>query len=576
MTRRPTRYFVIPASIVAIAVTVFVGVLQNGHSSTPLALTGHSAFLGSLATGLIPEANLTPNPSFEAESLSQWSSWQGSLSRAPLAEAPDGAYVARVASSGEYAYSLEWWAPTNSSIAGQALDGSAYVAAASSSAVGKSAYLRIREETSSGSIVGTGVSTTIKLTTAFQHLTASYTQKASGNHLDEYILQADSDTGDAFYADVVTLAPHVVPPAPIPINEAPCTVTLSGAQQTGTCSGTFLPAGAIGPTGPTGSTGSTGETGTTGETNTTGETGTTGPTGPTGETGVVSATPLGPPTPTGGWSVEYADGFTRQIGTAAGQDNTWKLAMNAKGCCGNSNEVSTERPSQASVTPEGLKLTCELLSSPIEGENYDCGGIEGTLCCSLSSKEPPGYYSPVIGDLKGQTLAFQFTGTLPPNRGQGDPGWWMDGPPFHESEFDFFELWGWGSECGGATWTKCEGGLGVWFAPPHPELSRVWSPDPSLAQHTYTTLLFPASEGRYRYGSYIDGVPTLGESAEVTPPSEQKLSLIITYALRASQNGESLSGSNSETVRSVAVYEDTPHAGVGIEDPGVAPGTTVK
>ena len=307
----------------------------------------------------------------------------------------------------------------------------------------------------------------------------------------------------------------------------------------------------------------------------------------------VSATPTGPPAPAGGWHVAYADGFGAQLGTAAGRDNTWKVdstPAGKKGCCNNSNEIALERPSQVTVTPEGLRLTCERLATAVEGLSYSCGGISGALCCTLTSSEPAGYHTPVITLGKGQTFAFQFKGKLPPNLGGADPGWWMDGPPWSESEFDFFEDFGWGHEyTSGSGWTKVDGCFGCWFASPHPELEKasVAPPiEPDKTEHTYTTYIYPSGSG-YRFSTWIDGVrqslATEGwsrkteESTEVKSPREARLNLDLTYMLRTALGVNNFtSGSNSETVRSVAVYVDAGHAGVGIQDEGIAPGTVVK
>jgi len=309
----------------------------------------------------------------------------------------------------------------------------------------------------------------------------------------------------------------------------------------------------------------------------------------------VSATPIGPPIPIGGWHVAYADGFGAQLGTSPGQDNTWKVGSTPagkRGCCNNSNEVAVERPSQVSVTSEGLKLTCEHLATAIEGLSYACGGVGGALCCTMTSSEPAGYHTPVITLGKGQRFAFQFKGKLPPNLGGADPGWWMDGPPWSESEFDFFETFGWGHEyTSGSGWTKVDGCFGCWFASPHPEMEKalVANPptEPEKIEHTYTTYIFPTASGGYRFSTYIDGVRQLlategwsrkaEESPEVKSPREARLNLELTYMLRAALGANNFtSGSNSETVRSVAVYVDAGHAGVGIQDEGIAPGTVVK
>jgi hypothetical protein len=289
------------------------------------------------------------------------------------------------------------------------------------------------------------------------------------------------------------------------------------------------------------------------------------------------------PTPTG----SAHSSARRRVRTTRGK---WTPA-GKKGCCNNSDEIAVERPSQVTITPEGLKLTCEHLTTAIEGLSYSCGGISGALCCTLTSAEPAGYHTPVLTLGKGQTFAFQFKGKLPPDLGTADPGWWMDGPPWSESEFDFFEDFGWGHEyTSGSGWTKVDGCYGCWFASPHPELEKgsVANPpsEPEKTEHTYTTYIYPSGSG-YRFSTWIDGVRQLlategwsrktEESAEVKSPGEARLNLDLTYMLRTALGVNNFtSGSNSETVRSVAVYVDAGHAGVGIQDEGIAPGTVVK
>jgi hypothetical protein len=170
----------------------------------------------------------------------------------------------------------------------------------------------------------------------------------------------------------------------------------------------------------------------------------------------------------------------------------------------------------------------------------------------------------------------------------------MNGPPWSGTELDFFEFFGWGSRyTAGSDWSKMSACLGCWFASPHPELDKFGfsaengPAEPDKTQHTYTTYVWPTSSGKYRYALWIDGVKqklvlapnwgsTVEESPEVTPVAEERLNLILTYALReANGRNEFTSGSNSETVRSIAVYEDAAHAGVGVEDGGIAPGTSV-
>ncbi|MGN6371824.1 MAG: hypothetical protein ACTHM1_02380, partial [Solirubrobacteraceae bacterium] len=148
--------------------------------------------------------NVTPNFSFESPSIAGWSSWQGSVSRVPLSEAPDGGNVARVAPGGESEYSLELDPAVASTTAGVAWYAAAYVQAASPSAVGKHVWFTVRERDSSGATVKrTGAGAT--LTGSFQRLSVQAPAVSSGDRLDIYIRQEGAVSTDAFYADAVTL-----------------------------------------------------------------------------------------------------------------------------------------------------------------------------------------------------------------------------------------------------------------------------------------------------------------------------------------------------------------------------------
>jgi len=181
---------------------VLVAVIAAAAVQLPLA---HIAGGMALGATLSPSCgNVLPNPSFESSDLAGWSSWQGALAQSPLSSAPDGSYVARIASGGSD-YSLERYPAVSSTIAGVPWSGSAYVAAGSSSAEGKPVILAIREWNSNGIV--NEATTSSALSTSFQHLTVSYTPLYSGDVLDIYVLQYNGSSGDAFYADMVTLAP---------------------------------------------------------------------------------------------------------------------------------------------------------------------------------------------------------------------------------------------------------------------------------------------------------------------------------------------------------------------------------
>jgi hypothetical protein len=290
--------------------------------------------------------------------------------------------------------------------------------------------------------------------------------------------------------------------------------------------------------------------------------------------GTVSATPKGPSTPLGGWSVVYANAFAAPIGSGPGQDNTLfpNNCAEYKNCEGfNSNEMQVFNPRAVSTGPDGLKLTCthtETAQAP-GSKHYVCGVVKGL------GTGAPGYdifyWTPGLG----QTLVFETVAKFPRNTGEADPGWWSNGPPWSESEFDFFEGGGWGSQH--TTGWKTDDLFMSWFAPPHPwAVKRGFDVDPSAGFHTYTTEIFPTGI----FSEWIDGVPQpwgtgIGPAFPITT---LKSGLILSYALRTCSECSTsfTSGTREFDVRSIAVYEDSIHRGVGIENEGVAPGTTVE
>jgi hypothetical protein len=292
------------------------------------------------------------------------------------------------------------------------------------------------------------------------------------------------------------------------------------------------------------------------------------------EEGTVSATPMGPSTPFGGWSVVYADAFAKPIGSGQGQDNTLfpNNCPEYKNCEGfNSNEMQVFNPSAQSTGSHGLKLTCtHTQTAQLPGsKHYVCGTVKGL------GSGAPGYRIFYWTAGRGQTLVFEAVAKFPPNTGEADPGWWSNGPPWDETEFDFFEGGGWGSQH--TTGWKTDPLYTAWFAPPHIEATkRGFDVDPSADFHTYTTEVFPNGT----YSVWIDGVPQPWATGvgPALPINKHKMGLILSYALRTCSGCSTgfSSGTREFDVRSIAVYEDTAHRGVGVENAGLAPGTTVE
>ncbi len=289
----------------------------------------------------------------------------------------------------------------------------------------------------------------------------------------------------------------------------------------------------------------------------------------------VSATPSGPAAPAGGWAVEYADGFGSPIGSGPGQDNTWypnncTQPTNCRGFA-NSNELEVMNPSAVNVGREGLKLSCtyNLTLQQPGSKHFVCGTVRGE-----AEGRTPGYSFFKWSPGKGQTLVFEAVAKLPPNTGEADPGWWSNGPPWGDTEVDFFEA-GAGSAYHTTGW-RTDRLYTAWFASPGVGADKPgFSVDPSLAYHTYTFEINPNNT----YSVWIDGVPQSWATnvGPVKPDLAAKMTLILSYGLRECSNCVSgfTSGTRSFDVRSVAVYEDKAHQGVGIENAGIAPGTKI-
>jgi hypothetical protein len=289
----------------------------------------------------------------------------------------------------------------------------------------------------------------------------------------------------------------------------------------------------------------------------------------------VSAGPSGPPTPASGWSIAYADAFGAPLGTGPGHDNTFfanncGLRINCSGF--NANELEVMNPSAVLQTAEGLKLTCtytQAAQSP-GAKHYVCGTVRGQ-----AEGHFPGYSFFRWSPGKGQTLVFQAVAKFPPNTDEADPAWWSSGPPWNDTEIDFFEGGGWSFQH--TTGWKTDPLFTAWFARPLLTASSPgFASDPSLAYHTYTFQL----SAKNTYSVWIDGVRQAWATdvGPASPDLSAKTTLVLSYALRTCTPCKSgfLGGSREFDVRSVAVYEDRAHAGVGTENGGLAPGTVVE
>ena len=281
----------------------------------------------------------------------------------------------------------------------------------------------------------------------------------------------------------------------------------------------------------------------------------------------VAAAPLGP---SGSWAVEYADAFARPFGTGPGEDNTLQVATN--GNFTNSNEIESFDASKVLVGEPGLMLICKHEAK--EGRPYTCGNAEGKWDASSAYhvfKWSPGH---------GQDMVFECYCKLPPNTGHGDPAFWSHGPPW-DNEVDHPEWGGWDKGYANTDWNR-QTAYFVDFAPPHPELavyelgaSLGYEPDNGL--HRWTTELY--ADGHIQ--AWVDGHSLGSTSGTSTADATSSLGLVIDYGLRSCTGTAGCSNATDFetsvfTVRSVAVYEDSAHAGVAVTNAGLAPGTSVR
>lgn len=249
---------------------------------------------------------------------------------------------------------------------------------------------------------------------------------------------------------------------------------------------------------------------------------------------VVNAIPTGP---TGAWSVAFADGFAQPVGATGSR---WHIKTNAHGCCGNGNETSSEVASAVHWSEaNGLELRCE-----------------GLACSGVSTNN----FTYQLG--RGASFAFETVARLPDNTAGGeDPGFWSISTTRWPPEFDFFEYWGWHKP----NPLESLGGFPVYHGTSG-QRELYWKPTAEYFSsfHRYTTVVDGST-----FAEYIDG-KRLGSFTE--PVNTDAMNIILTHALREYTNPRN----TSFDVRSVAVYEDSAHAGQFVANGGVAPGTVVK
>jgi hypothetical protein len=153
-----------------------------------------------------PPGNVLPNSSFESSNPSGWGSWQGTFAEVTPASPvpPGGTHVARVGYNGNWQYSLEFDPVNLCPTAGDQYQLSAYVAAATPSMVGKQVSLTFRERSPTG-VDLQEMPVKVTLTNSFQHVSVVGKILHSGDTIDVFIINYTGASGDAFYADQVTL-----------------------------------------------------------------------------------------------------------------------------------------------------------------------------------------------------------------------------------------------------------------------------------------------------------------------------------------------------------------------------------
>lgn len=149
--------------------------------------------------------NLVANGSFET-ALTGWGTWQAALTRETVADAPAGAWAARVTRTAGTAFTIDD-APTTvtSALGATTYRARAMVRAATASAVGKQVSLYLRERTAAGAVVRTVTGPAVTLTTVFQAATAELVPQAAGNRIEIYAGPRTAVTGDAFLIDDISV-----------------------------------------------------------------------------------------------------------------------------------------------------------------------------------------------------------------------------------------------------------------------------------------------------------------------------------------------------------------------------------
>jgi len=161
--------------------------------------------------------NLVFNPSFET-SVSGWSMVNARIERVSLPDAPDGTWAARLTCGSAEGYcSLD---DTHALVdgtpsAGLAFHAAARVRAASAVTVGRRLELTFRELSRSGETLRVA-SGAVNLTRDFQPVEVDTVTQGAGNFLDLYLIDVQSEPGDSFEVDRISVTSPAFPAAAPP------------------------------------------------------------------------------------------------------------------------------------------------------------------------------------------------------------------------------------------------------------------------------------------------------------------------------------------------------------------------
>lgn len=251
--------------------------------------------------------------------------------------------------------------------------------------------------------------------------------------------------------------------------------------------------------------------------------------------GGVPAAPSGPPTPAGGWSTEFADDFQVPFG----QDSLWQTQDGT----GNNPQFEEEQYVSQAVTSGGGNLG---LTATPDGGGFTSGRIISNWTWT------PG---------TGSTWAFEIVAKFPTSAGLFN-AFWTSSQQGWSNEMDFFE-----GHPGNVL--DSDHIYDTSTRPVGQQYQITTLPfDTSAAFHRYTYVVMPDSSWKL----YIDGVQQTWAGAG--PPPYQiitPMDLLVNYALAGGGPG----APSTFDVRSVAAYQDAPHAGDGVSSKAIGPGTRV-